>query len=191
MNNLPALRSKEELVKFTDAVYQNPRLRQPFIEETAWPLLPSEVVDVLATMLGSRPTIEVAAGTGYLAAHLRALGCTKYKAYDNRSSHYEKASPNYGVILGNALQVNLEPFHAVVMSWPCHKTNFASSIAKKMTSGQILYFQGDWRGCTADNLFFELLGEEFTKLTAETDRLNKHHVQYDFNRDEWYVFKKL
>lgn len=190
MNNLPALRSKAELLKYTEACYAKPSLRIPFIESTAWPLLPTEVVEVLASMLGNQQVIEVAAGTGYLAAHLRALGCKNYKAYDNRSSHYEKESPNYGVILGNALQVNLERFQAVVMTWPCHKTDFASQIAKKMTSGQVLYFQGDWRGCTANDAFFFLLDDAFIKMEAETDQLNKHHVQYDYNRDEWYVYKK-
>lgn len=154
-------------------------------------MLSKETVEILTGFLKSRKTIEVGAGNGFLAAHLRRLGVKHYEAYDNLSSHYTNADINYGVIHHDARELDLRQYDVVVMTWPPCNKPFAKDIISNMQVGQYLIYQGELNGCTAEQQFEHELEQKFVKVPVLTYSLNKHHVTYGDYRDEWLVLKKV
>jgi len=154
-------------------------------------MLSKETVEVLTLFLKSRKTIEVGAGNGFLAAHLRRAGVMHYEAYDNLSSHYTNADINYGVIHHDARELNLQGYDVVVMTWPPCDKPFAKDIVDKMRIGQYLIYQGELSGCTANQQFDHDIATKFIKVPVLSYSLNKHHVTYGDYRDEWLVLKKV
>jgi len=180
-------------VQLRELVFRDPTVDELYAltRTQCYFLLSKETTERLANFLKSRKTIEVGAGTGFLAAHLRQLGVTQYDAYDDRSSHYASSEINYGVIYHDARQLNLRSYDAVVMTWPPVSKPFASDIIKNMQVGQYLIYQGEHYGCTANDEFERLLVEQFVDIPVMTHTLNKHHVTVSGYRDEWSVRKKV
>lgn len=168
--------------------------RREYVKERGWFLLSYETALDLARCLKHRKVIEVGAGSGHLAAHLRKLGVKDYKAYDinllTRGHGGYQFYRNFGVMHRNALQVNIKSADAIVMTWPNYDDNFAYRIAKKMRPGQWLFYQGEWRGCTACDKFHDLLQTDFREVGHMCDRLNKYQVNWQGIRDQWFVFRK-
>lgn len=187
---LPDLMTAEELRQL---VARDPSVSELYAltRTQCYFLLSKEVVNLLALFLKSRKTIEVGAGNGFLAAHLRREGVMHYEAYDNLSSHYTNADINYGVIHHDARELELRHYDVVVMTWPPCNKPFAKDIIDKMQAGQYLVYQGEHYGCTADRSFEETLTERFVPVPVLTYSLNKHHVTYGDYRDEWSVLKKV
>lgn len=169
-------------------------IRGEYVRKRGWFLLSYETACDLAKWLKEKKVIEVGAGSGYLAAHLRKLGVKDYKAYDiHRLTRGHGGYPfyrNYGVMHRNARQVKIEGADAIVMTWPNYDSSFAYRIATKMQPGQWLFYQGEWRGCTGCDKFHDLLESDFREIKHMSDRLNNHHVQWHSLHDQWFVFRK-
>lgn len=193
---LPALQTKQALQHAVAQAYKgvaqfHSDFRMGYVETTSWYLLSQETAQVLATFLKGKKVVEVGAGTGYLAAHMRNLGVWSYKAYDNHSTHYTEDAANYGVISGDALEVNLAKYDIVVMCWPPYNHPFGEQIVKRLQPGQILVYQGEVSGCCGTDMMFDLLWEHFDEMSDLQDELNRHHVQHEGLHDEWVVYKKV
>lgn len=169
--------------------------RRKYIGEHAWCILTQECADRLGRFLGKfNNVIEVFAGTGYIANHLReasGLG-RKYRAYDPCRSHWkEDQRPNYGFTRKGCFNVNLKKADCVVMCWPNYAQDLAYRIARKMVSGQTLIYQGEgWGGCTGDDDFHEYLDTNFHRLEARDEMINDKHVQWDGIHDYWHIYVK-
>lgn len=190
-NQLPPLQNFATLAELPHTDWKK---RHEYVQKHSWFLLSYETALDLARCLKQRKVIEVGAGSGYLAAHMRKLGVKDYKAYDlNHLTRGHGGYPfhrNYGVMRRNALQVNIKSADAIVMTWPNYDSNFAYRIAKKMRPGQWLFYQGEWRGCTANDRFHDLLKSDFREVDHMSTRLNKYHVQWHGIHDYWFVYRK-
>lgn len=175
--------------------------REDYIRQCGFPILPLETVDTLAGILKGRKVVEVGCGTGYLAFHLRERGI-HVTAVDSYAEQYTVGGDDQtmvtlqaegrGVVVDDALQYVPGDYDVVIMSWPDYKSTFASDIAQRMKPGQMLIYQGENQyGCTADNLFFELLDSSFKELPGFTKALAEHHLRFDIVHDTWQVFCKL
>lgn len=167
-------------------------VRRTYIREHSWFILTEETADTLAKFLRNDKVIEVGAGTGYLAAHMRQRGVRHYRAYDHfRGGYYNRKVKHYGTKKRNAMRLNLSLYDTVVMCWPTYNADFAARIISRMRSGQWLVFQGEgYGGCTGDDTFHALLEDNFTPLKLISDKLNYHHHRWDGIYDAWFVYVK-
>lgn len=164
----------------------------------SWFILTREVADILGEFLKNKAVIEVMAGTGHLAYHLRqtsGLDRKQYKAYDiKRGYGHRQYLP--GVTTKNAFMAPIKKADVVIMTWPGYDDNHAYRVAKKMLAGvktgQWLIYQGEgYGGCTGDDNFHDLLASDFRPNSRLADKLNDHHSQFWGVNDRWYVYKKI
>lgn len=183
------LKSKAEW----DTMRRKYEVRHKHTQETAWFILTDEVANILGTYLKGLKVVEVFAGTGYLAHHLRKrAGLTRheYKAYDNQSS-YRMTGRYPGVTKKNAFMAPIKKADVVIMTWPPYDTNDAARVVKKMRAGQVLIYNGEsWGGCTGDDEFFSVLEDQFQPLTPTLNALDDVHVRFQGINDYWGVYIK-
>lgn len=162
--------------------------------DICWFIPTHEVVSELAKQLGRQSVVEAAAGTGYLAHHLRVRGVSNLVAVDNRSRHFTNDAPNFGTLTADAIEVlQLRPSTQVLlMTWPAYATDFATRMVEHLQPGAWLYYQGEYCACCADDVFFEVIQNPdfFVFERTLTDRLNEHNVQFEGIRDEWGVYRR-
>lgn len=165
--------------------------RRAVVDMTMWPILTQEVADQLAIWLGDKRVLEVGAGTGYLAEHLRRRGVRHYRAMDDLSTaHYTGRHPVYGdVERYDALLADFSRYEVVIMSWPPYGHDFARRVAGKMLPGQYLVYQGEVHGCTAGADFDDYLYLNFDEQAAPFT-LDLLHVTYPGFRDQWRLYRK-
>ncbi len=181
-------------LKYLTNSYKGISIRHKVVKTSAWFLLTAEVAILLSDLIKGKRVVEVLAGTGFLAHHLRELsGLSRedYRAYDNRSSHYDRKDANYGVTIKNALNSNLKQADVVIMTWPPYAEKIGERIVKKMRKGQILIYNGENQGgCCGNDQMFDHLDSHFIKHDI-TDELEDYHTSYFGIRDEWAVYIKV
>ncbi len=93
---------------------------------------------------------------------------------------------------GNAVQYVAGGFGAVLLVWPGYDRPFAQDIAKAVRPGQLLIYEGEIRGCCADDAFFDYLDDSaaWEYKTDLSDELNSFHVTFANARDRWKVYRK-
>lgn len=171
------------------------RLRDRYIAAYGFALLSAETLGVLAQLLAALNVLEVGAGSGYLSHALCALGVSV-----QASERGDDSAGRYGIRTvwqrdheGDSAVLLPGEFEAVLMSWPPHRSPFASRIAHAMRCGQLLVYEGEGAGgCTADAAFFETVGDNrlFERLTEVEQRLNAGHLQFSCMHDRWFVYRK-
>lgn len=178
---------------FFNELVHDAKQRDAYVRNNAWFILTTENADYLANFLKDKKTLEVGAGTGYMAAHLRKRGVKDYRAVDMWSSGYWTHDiANYGSECGDALEVDFDPYDVVVMTWPPMGSDFAHQVVKKMRVGQILIHEGEgiW-GCTGSDAFYYYLDDAFERDEEMTMELERHHIRFGGMRDNWSVFTKV
>lgn len=136
--------------------------------------------------------LEVGSGTGYFAAHMKQGGVEDYNAVDICDPLYwDERTTRYFGIDGDSLDYIDNSYDVIVMNWPPYNEPFAHQVAKKMSKGQVLIFEGEgYGGCTGDRDFFNYLDEHFTPMEELDDELNKHHIRFPGINDYWWVYVK-
>src|ERR1700690_3776114 len=110
--------------------------RSQHTKQKGWFITTEEVANILAEYLQGKKTLEVASGTGYLAAHLRQRGVEDYTAVDLYINYWEVDSPNYGSIVGDAFEHLNTDYDVVVMGWPPYADPFGRKVVQQMRGGQ-------------------------------------------------------
>ena len=195
-NIAPALQTKDHWDKYTLKNWMSTSaLRRAYITEHAWCILTTECAAQLGKYLSNfSNVIEVFAGTGYIASHLReasGLG-RKYRAYDGCRSHWNEAKrPNYGFTKSGCFNINLKKADCIVMSWPNYNENLAYRIVRKMVPGQRLIYQGEGNGgCTGDDKFHTYLRTNFRRVNLREEMINRVHARWEGMYDEWHILIK-
>lgn len=120
------------------------------------------------------PVVEIAAGSGYLSALLRAHGVDSIATDPyygrNRYLFEERAEwPVHALTAEDAIRAH--PERAVLCSWPCYDRPWAGAAIAHMQPGQVLLLIGESSGgCTGDDGLFARLNAGFTNLTTADDR---------------------
>lgn len=163
--------------------------RSEYTKKNGWFITTEETAVILADYLKDKKVLEVASGTGYLAAHLRERGVADYTAVDLYINYWHPDSPNYGSIVGDALGHINQDYHVVVMGWPPLGSPFGRKVVQQMRGGQTLILQGESQGgCTGSDQMFYLIDDHFTYDQELSDRLNEYHTQFEGIHDEWAVY---
>ena len=163
--------------------------RRKHTKNTGWHITTVETAEVLAEYLRDKKVLEVASGTGYLAAHMRQMGVKDYTAVDLYINYWEVSTPNYGSIVGDAFDHLNTDYDVVVMAWPPYASRFGADVVKQLYGKQTLILQGEpWGGCTGDDKMFQLLDDHFEYDEELSDRLNDKHSQFDGFHDWWSVY---
>lgn len=168
-------------------------LRRSMVTSTCWFLMTSKHLDILAGLLQGKRVLEIAGGTGYLAAQMRLRGVQDYRAIDARCSYYNHKSINFGVEIDNFYSIpkeELQSYDIIVLTWPPYGDDLAHHVFRKMRNGQILLYQGEFWGCTGNDRFHHALYEHCQRQTEIEDALG-NTPQWCGIRDRWHAFKKL
>jgi len=146
--------------------------------------------EALAEIAGYSPLIEIGAGTGYWAALLKAQGAdiiaTDLFPPAKQKNHWHDQEYIHVACVDAGVAVRTYPDRNVFCCWP-YMDNVLHRAAKAMAPGRFLLYIGESEGgCTADDGFFELMGNgSFEAIPAKT-RL----PQWDGIHDELYVWRR-
>lgn len=170
--------------------------RRLFTQRYGWFILTDEVAKRLSSFIKDKTVVEVFAGTGYLASHLRTLsGLSRkeYRAYDNRGWANYYINPTWkNVVNKNAFMAPIKKANVVIMCWPPYDTNHGERIVKKMVSGQYLVMNGEgYGGCTGNEEMHEYVSTHFVHLEVLSEYINDDHVSFFGINDRWSIYRKL
>jgi hypothetical protein len=153
--------------------------------ERCFPLITRETMTGLIDFIGRHSVLSVGAGSGWIESELEKRGI-KITCTDDKSWHAPFAR-EYMAIDNVKAEEAVVKYHTDVlfMSWPPYATPMATQAIKGFT-GQFLIYIGEWLcGCTADDEFFEFVGEHFEELAIEIPIKN-----YTGLHDSVHVFKR-
>lgn len=120
--------------------------------------------EALALISAAGPVVEIGAGTGYWAELLRRRGCD-VAAYDLKGEAHAHWFPQGcvgRVDIGGAEMAAKHPDRTLLLVWPyMDAMAHDAAVAYAEAGGQRLVYIGEGPGgCTADEDFFALVGEE-------------------------------
>lgn len=121
--------------------------RRKLVSNVCWFLMTSKHLDTLAELLKGKRVLEIAAGTGYLAAQMRLRGVSGYRAIDARCSYFNERSINFGTEILDFYSLSVEELRSydiVIMTWPPYDNKLAQHVFRKMGNGQMLLYQGEF-----------------------------------------------
>ena len=168
-------------------------LRQIYIQNYGFLLVSKQLIKTLYKQLDNSKTLEVGAGSGFLASHLQKK--IFYDAIDEFPIEHNTYGfiSNYGYVqtiqAEKYLAKHVNDYQNILMSWPNYDTSFAYNILNLMQPKQTLYYCGeDKYGCTANDNFFDLLESKAVLNSQLTDELNKNHYSWPGVHDSWSVY---
>ena len=95
---------------------------------------------------------------------------------------------------GDAVPYVSSRFGVVLMTWPPFYEPFALNVAKAMSPGQVLVYEGEnGGGCTASPEYFDYMRDErrWERLFHLSDRIDAVHVTFSMDKDHWLMFRRL
>ena len=164
--------------------------RTPYRRAYGYVLLTDKFVTTLAEYIGNRPTVDLGAGSGYLAHQLHKNGVT-IDAVDDGQWHisWNKFNPN--IIIAKMQDYDLSPYKVIIMAWPNYEHESDHLVLANLTKDQTLIYIGEGQGgCTGSDTFHEILHDEFDYLEADSELVNTHIVQFMGIHDKVYVYRR-
>lgn len=161
-------------------------IRRYHIDNYGFPIITLEVANILTEFLKDKSVVDLGCGSGYISAVLSKLGVADITAVDNNERAWGKAY--FDIVEEDMLEHDISSYDVVLLSWPDYCAPEAAKIAEKLTSGQILIFQGESRGgCTADEDFFKLINSDKFLEDELSIVLASYHARFWGIHDSWHV----
>jgi len=117
--------------------------------------------EVVEAVVRDSPILDVGAGTGYWTKILRDAGADVVAS----DIHvWKNAKLVFGVEIKKmdaAKAIKVYPNRNVFMSWPSVHESWAAEAVKQIQPGRLLFYLGEWKGCTGDDELHEFLEENF------------------------------
>lgn len=128
--------------------------RQRLVEDYSWAIPTSEVIEYCANF--SERLLEVGAGNGYWAHLIEEAGGSVYAIDvdppEDKYTHVREANVrNYIHKLSD---------YPVLMVWPPHNEGMTRTVIRRRPDN-ILYVGEQRGGCTADEMFFDVIDSEY------------------------------
>ena len=136
--------------------------RTEFIKGFGFPIPCLELIEAIKA---EGPSVELGAGSGYLAALINQCGgyvipTDSYKGgYSFKISYYMKVHR-----LTATAAIKAFPNIPVLMSWPSFKAKWPSRVANALKPGSRLLYIGEAGGCTACYSFEDILRKKFKEI---------------------------
>lgn len=168
--------------------------RNLFIELYGFVPFSKETEVQLVNILKGKKVCEVGAGKGLLSKKLFDNDISII-AVDNCEGNYSSRwwadeLPEW-FLKASVDDIEIDPYDAIISVWAPLGSPMLTNVAKRMHAGQLLFCQGEYRGCTADDDFFQLVDEEFEEDEELTKLLRQGNVSFEGIHDDWYVYRKL
>lgn len=145
--------------------------------------------DAVRFVANYSPICEVGAGLGYWAYMLSQAGC-EIKAYDTNTEggdeHYfdtKETKPWFDVEKCDNLFVPPKDT-TLFLCWPPYNTSDAHDILSRYEGNTLVYIGEGWEGCTGDDSFFQMLFDEWAKLSTHNNN------RFDCMHDSICVYKR-
>lgn len=171
----------------------DPIARMERVYDQGYTIVTQELLDGLVELIGSDEVFEVGAGCGYLARVLSDRG-VNIRAIDSREGECTREPWWERPLYFNVEKIDVKeldtlPGQIILMTWPCHKSDFALSVAKKLKRGQFLLYHGEHQGgCCATPEFFQFLKTYFDPVDIG-DLNDKGYSDYQMH-DHWSLWHK-
>jgi len=145
--------------------------RRKAVKHYAW-AVPSE--EAIRRIVECGPVVEIGAGSGYWASLVAQLG-GDIVAFDQ---HDPESNPDYPfeqgwfpVQKGGPEKAAEHSDRALFLCWPPYNAPFAAECLKAYTGNTLIFVGEGWGGCTADDEFFNILGEGYGSWDDEGNEI--------------------
>ena len=152
--------------------------RRQFVRQYGWSVPTKEAVEQLKDFIGDDQVIEIGAGIGLWAKLLQDEGVPvvatdNFELATDPKADYITRDPPFTTIedLDHEESLQSYPEHGVLMFiWPPCDDPMATSALKAFRGNKVIYI-GEFRGCTANDEFHDILDSNWT----ETNRIYIPH----------------
>jgi hypothetical protein len=155
--------------------------RKDLVSEYAWAVpSPATLRRLVALDLG--PVVELGAGSGYWAFCLEQLGMD-FVCYDENppgdttaeGNHWHPGTRQWVPVLKAGIEaIAMHPDRALMLCWPPYNEAMAAKALRAYQGNTLIYIGEGHGGCTADDEFFAMLGddtydEDYNTITNESE----------------------
>lgn len=171
-------------------------LRNNYIKEFGFFLITEKFLNTCVELFSNEKILDIGAGSGFLSHNLisQNLDVKPIDLHINESNQYGFKKTYCDIInmSGKDYIKKNNNYDTIILSWPNYDNNFAYDILKLMPKGKkLLYIGENQGGCTANDLFFELLEEKTSILEYETEKLQKCSLSWFGIHDKPYLYKVI
>ncbi len=148
--------------RLTTNITDRPYARSKFIEEFGFPIPCLELIEAIKS---EGPSVELGAGSGYLAALVNVCGGHVIPTDSYKGGYFFKIAFYMKVHrLAASAAVKAFPNIPVLMSWPSFQAKWPSRVANMLKPGGRLLYIGEADGCTARCSFDDILFRKFREI---------------------------
>ena len=136
--------------------------RTEFIKGFGFPIPCLELIEAIKA---EGPSVELGAGSGYLAALINVCGGNVTPTDSYKGGYFFEVSFHANVHrLSASAAVRKFPNIPVLMSWPSFQAKWPSRVANMLKPGSRLLYIGENNGCTACYSFENILRDKFKEI---------------------------
>lgn len=167
--------------------------RRNFIEEFGFVPFTKESVDVLIAEISGKKVLEIGAGTGLLSRYLNKVGID-ITAVDRCDGNYSPAWYKTPIeepwfIKGDIEDIDVTEYDVLISVW-APMSDMLLRVLEKMKPGQVIFVEGEYNGCTANEDTFFYLSDWFDCDDELNKKLNEKHFAFPMIHDIWGVYAK-
>jgi len=148
--------------RLTTSIADSPYTRSKFIEGFGFPIPCLELIEAIKA---EGPSVELGAGSGYLAALVNKCGGCVIPTDSYKGGYFFEVSFHTNVHrLAAGAAVRKFPNIPVLMSWPSYQAKWPTRVANMLKPGSRLLYIGEAGGCTACYSFEIVLRKKFKEI---------------------------
>jgi hypothetical protein len=144
----------------------------------AWAIPSPGDIAWLAHVLGRRGLVEIGAGSGYWAwqAQQAGIDVIAYEPTDPAANTYTDGTEYLAIQRGGHAAAQHHPDRALLLCWPSHNDPWAANALHAYAGDVLIYIGEDQGGHCADNGFFQLLDQGWTRTGSSTHHITWRHT---------------
>ena len=142
--------------------------REYFAAEYGWSVPDKKAIKEIQEFIGGDSVLEIGAGYGMWAKLMQDAGIsiTPTDSFSNRGAFVplDKSFTNIEDANANKAIGKYRNHNVLMIVWPPYCDPFAANSLKKFTGNKLIFIGEGYKGCTADDEFFDILTNEWSRI---------------------------
>lgn len=168
--------------------------RHWYCANVSWSIITTELLTQLKEVVKDKKVLDAGCGVGYLTSLLRKEKNCDLTAIDNKTyNHIHQKDIDKEIINGNYLDLPIEDFDIVILSWPVMDSSENPNdlqLLKRMKSNSILIYIGEGSGgCTGSENFHDYI-YEYLNIHNSVEMFNGTFISFEGIYDSISIYQK-
>lgn len=168
--------------------------RHWYCANVSWSIITTELLTQLKEVVKDKKVLDAGCGLGYLTSLLRKEKNCDITAIDNKTyNHIHQKDIDKEIIDGNYLDLPIEDFDVVILSWPVMDSSENPNdlqLLKRLNSQSILIYIGEGSyGCTGSENLHDYM-YEYLDMHDSNEMFHETFVSFEGIHDDITIYQK-